>query len=249
MATANPPALKLHMLRISHPCLTAVAALEHKGLPYELIELSPGEHNARMEEVYGPGHTTVPGLLVGDEPVHGSVAILRRLEELRSSPPLYPEATADAVREAEEWADGELQDLGRRLPWGALRFRPEAMGTYGGGEQLDPAGVDFAFRLLHQTWKYHRITAARLAEDLLKLPALLDRVDSLAAAGTIGGDEPNAADLQIGATVRVLLTVEDLHPLLENRAAAEIARRWFADYPGRIPAGAYPPGWVPAAAP
>ena len=25
-----------------------------------------------------------------------------------------------------------------------------------------------------------------------------------------------------------------------------IARRWFPDYPGRVPPGAFPAGWVPA---
>ena len=56
----------------------------------------------------------------------------------------------------------------------------------------------------------------------------------------IGGDEPNAADLQIGSTLRVLLTVGDLQPLIEGRPGEEIAPRWFPDYPGDVPAGAFP---------
>ena len=245
MATAAP-SLTLHVLPPSHPCRTAQAALEHKGLEFEPVYLSPGEHNERMEEIYGPGRTTVPGLLVGDEPVHGSVAILRRLEELMPEPALYPEPIADRVREAEEWADGELQDLGRRLPWGALRWRPEASGTYGGGGQLDPKAIDYVFRFLHASWRYHRITAERLAEDLKGLPALLDHADAYANDGVIGGDEPTAADLQIGATIRVLLTIGDLRPLLEGRPVADVAMRWFPDYPGEVPPGTLPAGWVPA---
>src|SRR5688572_6332909 len=147
MATAAP-SLTLHAMPPSHPCMTAHAALEHKGLEFERVDLAPGEHNERMEEIYGPGRTTVPGLLIDEEPVHGSVAILRRLEELRPEPTLYPERIADRVREAEDWADGELQDLGRRLSWGVLRWRPEYSGTYGGGGQLDPKAVDFVFRFL-----------------------------------------------------------------------------------------------------
>ena len=51
-----------------------------------------------------------------------------------------PEPIADAVREAERWGDEELQDLGRRLPWGALHFRPEALGSFGGaGRSTRPA--------------------------------------------------------------------------------------------------------------
>ena len=85
----------------------------------------------------------------------------------------------------------------------------------------------------------------RLAADLAGLPAKLDHVDALAAEGVLGGAEPTAADLQIAATLRVLLTVGDLHQLLADRPAGELARRWFPDYAGHVPAGAYPAGWVP----
>jgi glutathione S-transferase len=44
----------------------------------------------------------------------------------------------------------------------------------------------------------------------------------------------------------VLLCVGDLQPLLSDRPGEEIARRWFPDYPGEIPAGAFPAAWVPA---
>ena len=240
------PEIVLHALPPSHPCMTAEAALKLKGLAYERVDFVPGEHTAKMEELYGDGRTTVPGVLIDGRPVHGSRPILERLEALAPDPPLYPAESADAVREAERWGDEELQDLGRRLPWGALHFRPEALGTFGGAGALDPAGTDFAIRMGRATWKYHGITAQRLAEDLAGLPAKLDHVDALAADGTIGGEQPNAADLQIGATVRVLLTVGDLRPLIEGRPAERIARTWFPDYQGDIPAGAFPAGWVPS---
>jgi glutathione S-transferase len=239
------PEIVLHALPPSHPCMTAEAALKLKRIAYERIDFTPGEHVAKMAELYGEGNTTVPGVLIDGEPVHGSRRILARLEQLQPDPPLYPGEQADAVREAERWGDEELQDLGRRLPWGALHFRPESLGTFGGAGPLDPAGTDFAIRMGRASWKYHGITAQRLAGDLAGLPAKLDHVDALAREGTIGGEEPNAADLQIGATVRVLLTVADLHPLLHDRPAERLARRWFPDYPGEIPAGAYPAGWVP----
>jgi glutathione S-transferase len=210
--------ITLHALPPSHPCLTAEAALRLKGVEYERIDFPPGVHVEEMQKLYGAGRTTVPGALFGDEAVHGSRAILARLEELHPSPALYPEPIADAVREAERLGDEELQDLGRRMPFGALHFRPEAMGTYGGVGMLDPAGTDFAIGYVRQTWKYHGISAVRLAEDLAGLPAKIDHVDALARDGVIGGDEPTAADLQIGATIRVLLTVGDVRPLLEGRA-------------------------------
>ena len=244
-----PPALTLHILPPSHPCMTAEAALKLKGLAFEKVAM-PMPHNDEMERLYGPGNTTVPGLTIdGEEKVHGSIPILARLEELVPDPPLYPEPIAGAIHEAERWGDEQLQDLGRRLPWGALHFRPEAVGTFAPPhEPLGPSGTDFAIRFARSMWKYHRISAERLAEDLAGLPAKLDHVDELAGTGIVGGEHPNAADLQIGSTVRVLLTVKDLEPLLDGRPAEELARRWFPDYAGEVPAGAFPPGWVPSRA-
>jgi glutathione S-transferase len=132
------------------------------------------------------------------------------------------------------------------LPWGALHFRPEALGTFAGSGPLDGPGTDFAISYVHSTWRYHRITAARLADDLAGLPAKLDHIDALAERGVIGGDTPTAADFQIGATLRVLLTLADLRELLSGRPGEVVARRWFADYAGEVPAGAFPAGWVPA---
>jgi glutathione S-transferase len=103
-------------------------------------------------------------------------------------------------------------------------------------------------KFVRASWKYHRITAARLAEDLAGLPAKLDHIDALADQGIIGGEQANAADLQIGATLRVLLCVGDLRPLLEGRPGEELARRWFPEYAGDVPAGAFPAGWVPGRA-
>jgi glutathione S-transferase len=237
------PELTLHVLPPSHPCMTVTAALQLKGLEYERVELAPGAHVEKMREIYGEEHHTVPGMLVDGEPVHGSGPILARLDQLVSEPLLY---SSEEVREAERWADGELQDLGRRLPWGALHFRPEAMGTFGGAGALDGAGTDFAIGYIRASWKYHRVSAARLQQDLTGLPQLLAHVEQLGADGVIGGEQPNAADLQIGATMRVLLTVADLQPLLRGGVGERIAQSLFPEYAGAIPAGAYPAGWVPS---
>ncbi len=236
----------LHALPPSHPCLAAAAALRHKGIEFEWVNLEMGRHAEQVAELYGEGLSTVPGLTIGEERIHGSTAIMERLEQMEPEPALYPREVAETVREAELWGDGDLQDLGRRLPWGAMHFRPEAMGTFGGGGTLDPAGTDFAIRFIRATWKYHGITAVRLAEDLGKLPGAIERIARFAAAGALDRDQPTAADLQIGATVRVLLTIGDLEPLLAGSAAERIARRFFPDYAGQVPAGAFPAGWLPA---
>jgi glutathione S-transferase len=185
-------------------------------------------------------------MTIGDETVHGSTAILWKLEQDFPEHPLYPDGIREEVREAELWADGDLQDFGRRLPWAALHFRPESMGSFGGAGALDPPGTDYAIRFIRSTWKYHGISAVRMAEDLAALPAMVDRIEQYAERGLIDGEQPTAADLQIGATVRVLLTVGDLRQLLDGSAAERVARRHFPDYAGLVPAGAFPEGWVEA---
>jgi glutathione S-transferase len=238
------PTITLHAVPPSHPCMTVALALELKGLEYERVDFPHTERLERMQEIYGEGNSTVPGVLIDGEPVHGSRPILARLEEIVPQPTLFP---SEEVREAERWGDEELQDLGRCLPWGAMQFRPESMGTFAGGEPLDGPGTDFALKFVRATWRYHGITAARLHDDLAGLPAKVRHIEELADAGVIGGEQPNAADLQIGATVRVLLPIADLRPLLAGTAAERIAMRLFPDYPGEVPAGAYPAGWAPAA--
>ena len=87
---------------------------------------------------------------------------------------------------------------------------------------------------------------AEVRSDLDRLPALLDRVDALIAEGTIGGDQPNAADLQIASSVRAIEAFPQLAPLLEDRPARELAHRLFPRY-ARAPA-ALPAEWIPTEA-
>jgi glutathione S-transferase len=80
-------------------------------------------------------------------------------------------------------------------------------------------------------------TRERVARDLADLPGLLDHVDALLAEGTIGGQRLNVADFQIGTTVRMLLAMEDVAPLVAGRPAEAHARRVLPDHVA-IPAAA-----------
>jgi glutathione S-transferase len=183
--------------------------------------------------------------MVDGEPVHGSRAIFTRLEELAPEPTLYPEPIADAVRAAEKWGEAEFQDHGRRIFWGAAHFRPNSMGSFGGPGPLDPATTDFAITLIRRVWKHRNITAGEVGTLLEGLPAELDRIDGYVAEGIMGGESPTAADLQIGATLGLLGTCGDIRPLIDARPSGEVLRRFFGEYEGHIPAGAFPDGWVP----
>lgn len=71
--------------------------------------------------------------------------------------------------------------------------------------------------------------------DLAALPGLLDHVDALIDAGTLGQDPPNAADYQIATSVRLLLCFDDLRETIARRPAAALANRLAPNFPGRIP--------------
>ena len=87
---------------------------------------------------------------------------------------------------------------------------------------------------------HHR---GEIHDDLASLPAKIEFIEELASRDVMAGEQPTAADFQIGATIRVLLTVGDLRPLLDGSAAERVARRYFPEYPGEVPQGAYPAGW------
>jgi glutathione S-transferase len=243
---SSQPRLVLHVVPLSHPCLAVSTALDRLGYEYETVELPTGRHQEEVERVYGEGRRTVPGLLVDDEPVHGTAAIFARLDELRPDAGLYPAEGGDAVRELEAGLAEDLQTAARVLVFGALHFRPESMGTFAGIPQLDPAGVDFAIKAMRATWRYLEIDAQRVHATLQALPAQLDAVDALLEEGGIGGDRPTAADFQLGSSLHLLVQIGDVRPLVAERPAARLLAP-FEPGKGDVPGGAFPSGWTPSA--
>lgn len=243
---ASQPRLVLHSVPFSHPVLAVSTALDRLGYEYETVELVTGQQAEEVEKVYGEGRRTVPGLLVDDEPVHGTSTIFARLDALNPDAGLYPVAVAEQIRELEPGLAEDIQMSARVLVFGAMHFRPESMGTFAGIEQLDPGGVDFAIKSMRGAWRYLGITAERAHATLQELPGQLDAVDALLDAGAIGGDQPTAADFQLGSSLHLLVQIGDVRPLVEERPAARLLSL-FEPGKGNVSAGAFPPGWVPAA--
>lgn len=234
----------LYAIHGSHPCATVIKALELKRQPYRVVELVPAAHVPLLWWRFR--HRTVPALVLGSgEEVVGSRAIVHRLDELVPTPALLPaDPTARSrVEAAERWGDEVLQAAVRRLFWMAIKRRPDAIATYSAGSRLPlPAWLQRASAPVIGAlarW-VHRADEATLRADLAALPGQLDHVDRLIADGVLGGDEPNAADVQIAPSIRMLGTFADVRPLLDGRPAWALAQRLFPHYDGAMPAGALP---------
>jgi glutathione S-transferase len=245
---------KLYVVHSSHPSEAVKKALEYKGIPFKTVELLIPTQLLLVRLLRFPGRS-VPALkLDGGERVQGSRAIMRRLDALVPEPALLPagEAARAAVLDAERWGEEVLQPLARRAVWAALKRRPAAIPSFQAASQLPqlprPVVRAVAPGIIRLEGAVHRASDAQLRDDLRALPGHLDRVDAFVDAGAMGGPAPNAADLQIGSSLRLLATLGDVRPLLAGRPAEALALRLFADYPGDVPAGAYPADWLPARA-
>jgi glutathione S-transferase len=213
----------------SHPTLTAELALERKAIPYRRIDIVPGLSRALIR-LAGFSGNRVPAVRVDGQRFQGSRAITRALDALVPDPPLFPadpEARA-AVESAERWGDEVLQDVPRRLAWAILKRDRSTIETFLADAHLGiptPVAVATSAPVVAMAARLNRVTPDVTRADLERLPNLLDRVDELIAEGVIGGTEPNAADLQIATSVRLLWCMGDIRPALEGRPAAELAER------------------------
>jgi glutathione S-transferase len=230
-------AARLYVVHGSHPCAAIEKALELKGVPYKTVELPPPSHAVVMRRLFGA--RTVPGIRFADgEKVQGSRAIVRALDRRVPDPPLVP---GPAVEEAERWGEAVLQPAARRILWKAFAVHPRSMHPFQQGQRNPklPMPVVLAAAPLI-TYVEKRMNGADddvVRADLQALPAHLDRVDELIAAGVLDGDRPNAADLQIATSVRLLHTMSDVRPLVAGRPAERFAFRWFDPLPATVPAG------------
>lgn len=248
MATNEP---RLYALPGSHPCAAVEAALRLKSIAYKRVDLLPSS-----EVLVGPllwGGKTVPGMRIDGERLLGSRTIMRRLDTLAPQPPLLPAPGDPAyarVLEAERWGDDVFQSVPRRLIDVSFMRRPSAMESYAASAKLPLPMVllrpvmPLSARLMALKNRA-RDEAARA--DLAALGNQLERIDGWIAEGLLGGEQPNAADLQIGSTIRILMSIGDVRPLIAERPAAGLTR-YFPPMVGDVPSGVLPAQWLPSAA-
>ncbi len=240
---------KLYVVHGSHPCNTVAKALEMKGIAFKKVEIPPPGHVGVMKALFG--ERTVPGIKLEDgRKLQGSRAILAELERLVPEPALLPAdpAAAERVLEAERWGDETLQPVARRLLWPTLKANPSAAPSFGEGGQLPLPGVALKTMMpliSRIEIAMNKADPAAVSADYRALPGYLDRIDAWIADGTLGGDTPNRADLQIAPSLSLLMTMQDLRDRIAPRPCGQLADRLFT-VGGHIPAGAIAPELLPA---
>lgn len=244
--------MKLYVVPGSHPCAAVEAALRLKSIDYKRVDLLPLTQLAMGPLRYGGN--TVPGLRIDGERLAGSRTIMRRLDTLAPEPPLLPplsDAVARArVLEAERWGDEVLQAVPRRILDAAFLRDPKCIESYAGDAKL-PLPRAMLRPALPVTAKLmgrrNKADDGKAKADMAALPAQLDHIDAWIADGVLGGEQPNAADLQIGSSIRLLMTIADVRPLIDVRPAQRLTC-WFEPQAGEAPAGTLPAEWLPTPA-
>jgi glutathione S-transferase len=236
--------LTLFVIHGSHPSAAVEKALERKGFAYRVVEWPPPLHVPLQRLLFGA--RTVPALRFDGERISGSRAIMRRLDQLRPDPALYPADPAERARveDAERWGDETFQPVGRELIWTGFAHTPAAMISYTEHSRLPlPAALIklSAPAIVALEQRLNRTSDDVAVRVRAALPAQLDQIDKWIADGVIGdAAAPNAADLQILSTVRLLQTMADLAPELDSRPAGAAARALFPQWDGQLPAGSLP---------
>jgi glutathione S-transferase len=237
MLAAAPMPAKLYAIHGSHPCRAVARAMRMKGIDYKIVEIVPPAQVIVQPLVFRK--RTVPGVkFENGEKVAGSREIMRRLDQMRPDPPLFP----PGIEEAERWGAEEFQSRTRRIFWTALKHSQDSIPSFQEGARL-PAlpkpvikvlapGISFIEQRL-----LNKATDEIGTRDARELVQDLDRIDAWLADGTLGGDPPNAADLQIATSLRLLMALDDVAQVADARPCGQWARRLFPDQAGHVPPG------------
>jgi glutathione S-transferase len=239
MAADQKSEAKLFVIPGSHPAMAARRMLELKGIPYRRIDLMPVISRGVLRAMRFPSNT-VPSLAIGGRKLTGSREIARELDAIQPEPPLYP---ADperriAVEDAERWGEEVLQPAVRRILWNALKRDRAPLASYAEGAKLGvPIGiaVKTAAPIVAAASRMNRADDAAVRHDLASFPGWLKRIDDWIAEGVLGSDPPNAADLQIAASLRLAMSLDDLRPAIAAQPAGELAARAIPNFPGEAP--------------
>jgi glutathione S-transferase len=242
---------KLYVIPGSHACKTGMLLLDHKSIPYTVVELPTGLH-PQLVRLHGFSGSrgamrlvdgrptrmsalmdrfgTVPAMRIGDERVQRNMDIARYLEQLQPEPPLFPEdpVLRSNVEEAERWGDDELQMASRRIVLAAGARDPGELHARGSEGRLGGllAGNTLHRRVMAQVATgVFDVRGDKDAELVAALPPMLDRIDAWVEEGVLGGEQLYVADLVIAPSLALLDYRLDLRDELRSRPSFALVER------------------------
>ena len=223
----------------SHPAMAVRRMLELKGIDYKRVDLMPVISRVVLKAMRFPG-VTIPALRIDGERLTGSLEISRALDRIQPDPPLFPPEPERRVlvEDAERWGAEILQDAVRRILWNAVKRDKQPLRSFAADARLGvPVGLAVATAgpIIAAELRINGADDPAVEADLAAFDGWLDRIDGWIADGLLGGERPNAADLQIAASLRLAMTLDDLRPAIESRPAGELALRLIPHFPGRVP--------------
>lgn len=233
----------LYWMSISHPSQVARRMLDLKSVEYELVDVVPLNQRIHLR-LAGFRGGTVPALKLDGQRIQGSRQIARALDERWPEPPLFPAdpGLRGRVEEAERWGEEQLQPIPRRLFRYGVARNPELRQWVVRAQRLPIPGLTAQAIRPAVEWYVgtveadgRRATEGGVRADLAALPTLLDRVDRLLDDGTLTLEPPNAATLQIMASVNLMGRFADLSELVASHACAKSARELFPRYRAELP--------------
>jgi len=234
----------LYGIPASHPVLATELMLERKGIAYRRIDLPQWFHRPMLRALRFSG-VTVPALKLDDgRRVQRTGVIARVLDQIEPEPRLVPDDPR--VLQIEAWCDGEFQQVGRRVSYWSLSRHPQAVDSYLAGSHLilpRPAVKPLAPAVIKLLVRHHQARDEAVRADLANLPGMLDLIDGWIAEGAIGGADPNVGDYQVATCLALLMTFDDLRPLIAGHPAGRLALRVAPGYPGHMPA-TFPKEWI-----
>jgi glutathione S-transferase len=231
--------VRLFSIPGSHAATTGQLLFDHKGIDYKRTDLLPVVSWIVLKALRFPD-VTVPAAKLDGERVQGTRAIAHVLERRKPDPPLFPDdpERRRAVEEAERFGDEELQQRVREIfLWSTRRDRSGLVGY------LEGAKIGMPHRLAAMTAgpfialdaRSRGATDENVRRAIAGFPRMLQRIDDWIEEGVLGGEHPNAADLQIAPSLRLAMSLDDLRPAIEGRPAGRLATRIVKHFPGRTP--------------
>lgn len=240
--------VRLYGLPGSHPTMAVQVMLEYKGIEFGRIDLVPFFSRVIVRRAMGLPRSTVPVLAIDGRRVQGSREISRELDRLRPDSPLFPGDPDKrlAVEKAERWGEEELQHPIRQVALWGLHTNRAAIRSYMEDSRMGipvAIGARLAPPFIAAGVRVNEATDEAVPANLAGLDSMLQQVDEWIAAGVLDGEELNAADFQIGASVRLAMTLQDLRRLIGDRPAGRLARRAVPHFPGDTPP-VLQPAWL-----